>query len=87
MAGKKRSGTVKASQRAVSDRVPITINLPKKDVELAKEYAAAMGVTMTEAFRQGIQKQEMLREIYNRGGKLAIEEKDKTVTKIVFWNF
>jgi predicted transcriptional regulator len=60
-----------------------TVNLPKETLEALKEIAAKRGGSMADVIRQAIATEKFLFDTDRAGGKVLIEEKDKTLKQIV----
>lgn len=62
----------------------VTVNLPDETVNNLKEIAQNRGITVTEALRQTIESQQFLDNEIQRGGKVLIENPDRTTQQIIF---
>ena len=66
-----------------SQMVRTTVNLPAEAVEAIREIARKKGTTMTEVIRQALATERLLYETQLEGGKVLIEDKDKTIKHII----
>lgn len=62
----------------------LSVNLPDEAVEALRELSAREGITMTEALRRAISVQRFLQEQEAEGGKVLVEDKDKSIRQLVF---
>lgn len=60
-----------------------SINLPTDAVETLKKLAAKRGSTMADVIRQAISTEKFLEETVSTGGKVLIEEKDKSIRQLL----
>ena len=60
-----------------------TVNLPVQAVEALKQIAAERNQPMSEVIRQAIATEKFLFDTAQRGGKILVEESDKTLKQII----
>lgn len=66
------------------DKVKVTVNLTGDDVTALKELAGRKGTTVTSVLRQAIALQKFVDDAEKQGGKVLVEDRDKSVSRIVF---
>ncbi len=64
--------------------VKTSLNLPEAAVEALKLIAAKRGTTMAEVVRQAIATEKFLVDEVEKGNKILIEDKDRSVRQVVF---
>jgi predicted DNA-binding protein len=64
--------------------VKTSLNLPEAAVEALKLIAAKRGTTMAEVVRQAIATEKFLVDEVEKGSKILIEDKDRSVRQVVF---
>ncbi len=60
-----------------------SVNLPPDAVEALKKLAAKRGSSMADIIRQAISTEKFLDETVSGGGKILIEEKDKSLRHLL----
>ncbi len=73
-----------SSDVKISDKVKVTVNLTEDDVSALKELAGKKGTTVTSVLRQAIALQKFVDDAEERGGKVLVEDHDKSLRQIVF---
>ena len=68
---------------AESNSVKTTVNLSAQAVAALKEIAAERNVPMSEVIRRAIATEKFLFDTEKNGGKVLIEESDKTLKQII----
>lgn len=63
--------------------VKTTVNLPDDAIKAIREIAQRRGTTMTEVIRQAIATEKFLFDTMQEGGKVLVEDRDKTLKQIV----
>lgn len=63
--------------------VKTTVNLPDDAIKAIREIAERRGTTMTEVIRQAIATEKFLFDTVQEGGKVLVEDRDKTLKQIV----
>jgi hypothetical protein len=61
-----------------------SLNLSAPAIEALKLIAAKRGVTVAEVVRQAIATEKFLHDEVEKGNKILIEEKDKSLRQVVF---
>lgn len=64
--------------------VKTSLNLPEPAVEALKQIAAKRGVTMAEVVRQAIATEKFFVDEVEKGHKILIEDKDRSLRQVVF---
>ena len=62
----------------------VTMNLPDDALEAVRELAEARGVTATEAIRQALQTERLLRTEQVKGNSVVIQKTDGSADRIIF---
>ena len=68
----------------MSTIVKTSMNLPKNELDELRAMAAAENISMADMVRRALSTEKFVRETVKRGGKLLIEEKDKTYKQVIF---
>jgi hypothetical protein len=71
---------------ATSNEVPVvktTVNLPPDAIEALRELANARRTSVADIIRRAIWMEKYLHDATKEGGKILIEEKDKTIKQLV----
>jgi hypothetical protein len=63
--------------------VKTTINLPEDALAALREIAASRNTTLTEVIRRALSVERYLDRTIRAGGKILVEEPDKTVRQLV----
>lgn len=64
--------------------VKTTVNLPQDALDAIGEIATKRGTTMADVIRQAIATEKFLFDTDKAGGKIIIEDKDKSLKQVVF---
>lgn len=63
--------------------VKTSLNLPENAVEALKELAQKRGTTLAQVVRQAIATEKFLHDTVEEGGKVLIEDKDKSLRQVL----
>jgi hypothetical protein len=63
--------------------VKTSLNLPQNAVDALQELAQARGTTLAQVVRQAIATEKFLHDTVEGGGKVLIEDKDKSVRQVL----
>ena len=63
--------------------VKTSVNLPQDAVDALRKMAAKRGTTMADVLRQAISTEKFLDETTSNGGKVLIEENDKSMRQLL----
>jgi predicted transcriptional regulator len=74
----------RASQEGSIVAKKVTMNLPDDALEAVQELARARGVTATEAIRQALQTERLLRAEQAKGNSVLIKKADGSADRIIF---
>jgi hypothetical protein len=64
-------------------KVKLTVNLSGPIYDTLQELADQQGVTVTEALRKAIGTEKFLREQTSSGGKILIQDQDKSLKQVL----
>lgn len=64
--------------------VKTSMNLPKDELEKLKERAAEENISMADMVRRALSTERFVHSTVKNGGKVLIEEKDKTIKQVIF---
>lgn len=75
------SGRVQTGRAAVKT----TLNLSAEAIDAMRELALARNTTLAEVIRRAIALDKYLHETTREGGKILVEDADKTLKQLVFF--
>lgn len=64
--------------------VKTSMNLPREELDRLKVMAAEENISMADMVRRALSTERFVRDTVKRGGKVLIEEKDKTLKHVIF---
>lgn len=67
---------------AMAEKVKVTVNLTKEDLDTLKEQADKDGITMTDALRRSIGVGRIAADAKKKGHRLLVESDDGTLRQI-----
>jgi predicted DNA-binding protein len=69
----------------VEDKVvKVSFNLAPEVVDVLKDLASKRGMTVTDVLRRAIGTEKFVQNEIDKGGKILVEEKDKSIKQVVF---
>lgn len=63
--------------------IKTSVILPEESVETLKEIAARTGSSAAEILRRAIDTERLLRQTVDEGGKILIQDKDKSLKQLL----
>jgi predicted DNA-binding protein len=64
--------------------VKVSFNLAPEVVDVLKDLASKRGMTVTDVLRRAIGTEKFVQNEIDKGGKILVEEKDKSIKQVVF---
>ncbi|MDQ6669789.1 MAG: ribbon-helix-helix protein, CopG family [Chloroflexota bacterium] len=64
-------------------RVKLTVNLPERDMATLRNIAARRDMSMTDVVRRAIAMEQFIEEVESEGGKLLVEQRDRSMRQLV----
>jgi len=64
-------------------RVKLTVNLPEREMAILRTIAAKRDISLTDAVRRAIAMEQFIDEVQTEGGKLLVEQPDRTIRQLV----
>ena len=69
--------------RIESGRVKLTVNIPEREMVILRKLATKRDISLTDAVRRAIAMEQFLEEVERDGGKLLVEQPDRTIRQVV----
>ncbi len=67
----------------MAEPVKLSVNLSKEVVDALKSLADERGTSVTEALRKAISTEKFLHDTTKEGGKILIEDRDKSLKQVL----
>lgn len=65
------------------EKVKVSVNLTQDDLDTLRTLASKRSTTVTETLRRAIGMEKFVEDVTDKGGALLIEDKDKTLRRVV----
>ena len=71
------------AEQVEAGRVKLTVNLPEREMAVLRRIADRRDITLTDAVRRAIAMEQFIEEVERQGGKLLVEQPDRTIRQLV----